>query len=360
MSGKDIVQQPNPQVYSAKIHGRTQSRRWPFVVLSPLCLAVWYFISYNYPSSPPGFLATWLDSPEDCHQPATKEFRWVDIAPSRSLEYTTCFGSYQCARLSVPLNWNTSVEEQDQGPRAAIAVIKLPAKVPVTDPRYGGPVVLNPGGPGESGVHQVLSDGKHLQTALDSPVSPSQSTLGVDGSHAGKYFDILSFDPRGVNNTTPALSCFPHAFNQQTWLLRFLDVGLLWDSESAVGLEWSRAAALGASCSAGRSKDDILPYVNTAQVVEDMVEIIEREGEWREKEAEALLGSLDKGRKQLDGTAVQEIRERTAYRPGEEKIQYWGMSYGTVGILLTFTLHKFWSAASGKILICFHDHTCIS
>lgn len=131
-------------------------------------------------------------SPDDI---AFQDFRWSNVVPSKTLAHTPCFGSYQCARLSVPLTWNVSQYERDNGPQVAIVVVKLPAKVPVTDARYGGPVVLNPGGPGESGVHQVLADGKHIQTTLDSP--------------EGKTFGILSFDSRGVNNTTPSLSCFP-------------------------------------------------------------------------------------------------------------------------------------------------------
>lgn len=276
---------------------RAWPRSWKCTLATwALCLALWVAVSRV-----PLRLTTTLAS-------SSREFLWSHVVPHTSLVYNPCFGEYKCARLSVPLDWNASQRERDSGPRAAIAVIKLPAKVPVTHPRYGGPVVLNPGGPGESGVHQVLADGKHIQTVLDSP--------------NGKLFDILSFDPRAVNNTTPSLSCFPDAFNQQTWLLRFLDIGLLWDSDSVVGLEWARAAALGASCSAARSQVDILPYVNTAQVVEDMVDIIEKEGEWRGKEAERLLG---RGKPAL---------QRTTYHPGEEKIQFWGMSYGTVGNLL--------------------------
>lgn len=305
-------------------------RRRALLVLAPLCLTLLLLISGTCSPSALRLSVIWRVASFETTEKSNslRAFRWSDLEPSQLLDYTPCFGAYQCARLSVPLNWNVSARERDGGPRAAVAIIKLPAKVPVTDPRYGGPVVVNPGGPGESGVFQVLSDGTHLQTVLDTPTPPDQS-FGEDGDN-GKYFDILSFDPRGVNNTTPAIQCFPDAFNQQTWLLRFLDTGLLWDSESVVGLEWARASAMGASCSTDRAgKHEILPYVNTAQVVEDMVEILEREGEWRANEITRLLISAKIGGKQLSSREEEKVRQRAAYHRGQEKIQYWGTSYGT-------------------------------
>lgn len=224
----------------------------------------------------------------------------------------------------MPLNWNTTTDEQELGPRAAIAIIKLPSQVPVTDPRYGGPVILNPGGPGESGVYQVLTDGKNLQTILDAEVE-SSSTQEASSAY-GKYFDILSFDPRGVNNTTPRLRCFSTASDQLDWVASLPDYGMLWHSESIVGMEWARAEALGASCASNEGEDGILRHLNTAQTVEDMVQIIEKEGEWRENEATRLLASVRNTHQQ----STHEIAERTAYQPGQEKVQYWGMSYGTI------------------------------
>ena len=66
----------------------------------------------------------------------------LQVTPSKKLMYTPCYGGFQCARLDAPLNWNAS--DRDGGPRAAIAIVKLPAKVPVTDERYGGAIVVNP------------------------------------------------------------------------------------------------------------------------------------------------------------------------------------------------------------------------
>jgi hypothetical protein len=43
----------------------------------------------------------------------------------------------------VPLDW--TAKDLNGGKRVAVAVARLPAKVPVTDPRYGGAVLINPG-----------------------------------------------------------------------------------------------------------------------------------------------------------------------------------------------------------------------
>lgn len=295
------------------------------------------------------------------------------------MQYASCYEHFQCARLSVPLNWNWTQAEKQTGSRVAIALIKLPAKVLVTHSQYGGPVIVNPGGPGGSGTSQVLLDGKNLQTILDSLVDPRDTMEPANG----KYFDILSFDPRGVNNTTPGLHYFPDVASQERWRLTYPDFGILWDSEGMVGMEMARAIALGVSCSQGLDGEGILRYVNTAQVVEDMVEIIEKEGYWRAEEAARLItledqrasssaSRLDNGKlhsRIIYNDFVREVRDKlqnlttsskdmreafgrqnktnlpencrphmrcnempmqsakkTAYHPGQEKLQYWGMS----------------------------------
>lgn len=130
-----------------------------------------------------------------------------------------------------------------------------------------------------------------------------------------------------MKETTPRLHCFPDAFSQQLWLLDRPGYGELYESNTTFNLEWARTEALGKSCTAQRGNDDIVEYVNTAQVVEDMVEIIERHGEWRQREAERMDG-YPEGLLTVD--EALSISNRTRWHRGAERLQYWGFSYGTI------------------------------
>ncbi|MCJ1291794.1 hypothetical protein MMC34_003339 [Xylographa carneopallida] len=259
-----------------------------------------------------------------------KGFRWEDITPSTSLEYHECFADFQCARLEVPMDWNETIA--GEGDKVAIAIIKRPAKVEVTDPRYAGVILLNPGGPGGSGVSLLLGSGQYLQILLDS-VPQSTDQLGVE-TEDEKYFDLLSWDPRGVNNTTPGHGCIPDPIAQRNWISQNNAIGFSLEDEDVFRNVYSRGRLLGQTCanSDGASTtnrvnggEHLGQYVSTANVVRDMVEIVERHGEWREERAKALLS-----RSCTRSKAADAILERAAWRKGEEQLQYWGFSYGTL------------------------------
>ncbi|KAL5342130.1 TAP-like protein-domain-containing protein [Aspergillus crustosus] len=215
-----------------------------------------------------------------------------------------------------------------QGSRMAIAVARLPAKVPVTDPRYGGAVVLNPGGPGGSGATQALLSGRNLQSIADAAASPSTSQKSED-----RYFDIIGFDPRGVNNTTPGFSCFPNLFSQRNWELQAEADGILGSSADSFMRNWQRAIALNTGCSQaistppGPGQEALGEHINTPPVARDILEIVERHGEWREKQGLEAQRQHD----ELYGYDPQQsLLARSKWKRGQEKLLYWGRSYGTV------------------------------
>ncbi|CAG7948230.1 unnamed protein product [Penicillium nalgiovense] len=75
-------------------------------------------------------------------EPLDTPVTWDEIVPSQSLEYHNCGDEFQCARLEVPMDYERT---DRKGRTFALAIVRLPAKVPVTDPRYGGAVLVNPG-----------------------------------------------------------------------------------------------------------------------------------------------------------------------------------------------------------------------
>ncbi|CAD0107862.1 unnamed protein product [Aureobasidium uvarum] len=238
--------------------------------------------------------------------PATSQFNWGNITATESLVYHDCYGDFQCARLQVPLDW--TAEEAADNRTVQIALIKLPASVPVTDSRYGGAVILNPGGPGGSGVKT------NTQTIASAGPDADEKTA--------KYFDIISFDPRGVKHTTPSFRCFPHFLERLTFEQELAAYGLPGSSDTALPNLWTTYRTLADSCSKRAIEAGIGEHMSTTSVARDIVEIVERHGEWREQEASRLLTS--------SGNSENDLLDHVKYQPGKEMVQYWGVSYGTV------------------------------
>jgi pimeloyl-ACP methyl ester carboxylesterase len=259
------------------------------------------------------------------------------IKPSASLEFYPCFEKYECARLDVPLDW-TATPSQQSKQRAAVAITKLPAKVPVTSKKYGGAVLLNPGGPGGSGVSLVTAIGLNIQTVVDTGKSKILSHDETKGLH----YDIIGFDPRGINNTTPSASCFPDDTSREFWNIQNQAQGMLYQNDSFPAV-WGRTQAMAKGCSERLKNEGVGMYMNTPVVVNDMVAIIEALGEWREKQAQSLVTKTPCKAKD-QGTVL----ERTKWRKGEEKLLYWGFSYGT---LLGATFASMYPDRVGRLVL---------
>jgi pimeloyl-ACP methyl ester carboxylesterase len=103
----------------------------------------------------------------------------VVLPPPVPVEWRGCGGGLDCATVDVPISY-----QDPTGPTLALALVRNPADLP--DERIGT-LVVNPGGPGASGVRRVA---RGFQVSAE----------------VGDRFDIVGFDPRGVGQSTP-ISC---------------------------------------------------------------------------------------------------------------------------------------------------------
>ncbi|MGW5779561.1 alpha/beta hydrolase [Streptomyces sp. NPDC003863] len=92
-------------------------------------------------------------------------------------------GEVQCARLTVPRDYS----RPGDGETFVLPVAKAATAVPG---KRLGSLVLNPGGPGEPGA-KLVEDGVAEEI----------------GKGVRERFDVVSFDPRGVGGSKPALTC---------------------------------------------------------------------------------------------------------------------------------------------------------
>ena len=93
----------------------------------------------------------------------------------------------ECGMLSVPVDY-----AEPDGDVARLAMIRFKA----TGEKIGS-LIINPGGPGESGVEAAAS------------------VVGSLPESVRQRFDLVGFDPRGVANSTPALWCNSDADNDR-------------------------------------------------------------------------------------------------------------------------------------------------
>ncbi|KJA18178.1 hypothetical protein HYPSUDRAFT_45494 [Hypholoma sublateritium FD-334 SS-4] len=209
---------------------------------------------------------TWTSSPLSLNIikiNSDSDFPWDKVLAHKTLVWQKCYDDFQCARLLVPLNYSAPDAEQ-----ASIALIRKRAIVR-RGPLYRGPILINPGGPGGSGVDVVLLGGKTLSTIL------------------GPQFDIVGFDPRGVGRSLPRASFFRTDAARALWAesVRYLNI-----SGEGIGRAWALFHVYGGL--AAENDDGGLKHINTDQTARDMLRIVEAHG--------------------------------------RSKLQYWGFSYGSV------------------------------
>ncbi|MGP3732352.1 alpha/beta hydrolase [Streptomyces sp. GDS52] len=140
----------------------------------------------------------------------------------------------QCASVEVPLD-----HARPDGRRITLAL----SRVPHTAKTYQGPLLVNPGGPGGSG----LTLAGFVAASLPKEVAAQ--------------YDVIGFDPRGVGASKPALDCAPGHFGP----VRPNPVPSTPMVERA-NLE--RVKSFADAC--GKKYADLLPHVNTVSSARDM------------------------------------------------------------------------------------------
>ncbi|MGJ6966724.1 alpha/beta hydrolase [Streptosporangium sp. G11] len=157
--------------------------------------------------------------------------RFIKKAP----KWRRC-GLFRCATFTVPVDY----ADPDNGKTFTLPLIKAPASKP--DQRIGT-LVAAAGGPGQSGTWMVRTFHETW---------PAQIR---------ERFDVVSFDPRGVGGSKPAIDCSLRAGDKPIGKPR-ADLPLVGEVAPYYRL-------IVQACARGTGKD-VLPHVGTANVVTDL------------------------------------------------------------------------------------------
>ncbi|KAF8956424.1 Alpha/Beta hydrolase protein [Flammula alnicola] len=197
---------------------------------------------------------------------AQATFDWESITASDTLSWVGCYSN---ATQCARLNAPLNYSDPSAG-TTAVAVLRFPSPMAGTD-SYRGPVIFSPGGLGGSAIDQVLELGGMLSSVI------------------GPQFDLVAFDVRGAGHTTPLISFFKTDAERAAFDLG-PDEGDPTATPDALPRQWARFQVFGRLA---QDRDDgFLAHVTTDNVARDMLHIVQ------------------------------------AF--GETKLQYWGISYGTV------------------------------
>ncbi|KJZ72246.1 hypothetical protein HIM_08388 [Hirsutella minnesotensis 3608] len=152
----------------------------------------------------------------------------------------------ECSDLDVPMD---QFDARNSGDRAfTLPLVRMRGRNATQN------IVLNPGGPGESGVAFIYTDGPKIHDIV------------------GDGFHLLSFDPRGVNKSRPAARCYP---NKETRKSEFRRDDPDAFSRSKERYAWTRNYVRGCVDNMGEHGK----YINTPQTAADMNSILNAVGQ---------------------------------------------------------------------------------
>lgn len=196
------------------------------------------------------------------------------------LTWKSCGTGIDCATLEVPLEYGHSTSTA----KASIALARYNATVSA-DKRLGS-LLVNPGGPGASGVKFV------------------QGGAGVSASIlSGGLYDIIGWDPRGSGASAPLIECFETAQEE-------FDFESSWPSAPNLWLgQFSNTSADAAVSSAIETFDTAVGSLSKACVAQKSASLYTSSSSYVVRDMAAIVDALD-------GASA--------------KLNYWGFSYGTI------------------------------
>lgn len=155
----------------------------------------------------------------------------------QSIAWTTCHGDLECGTVKVPIDWR----KVTAGSITIALVMHRAASASMGD------LLVNPGGPGGSGVEFV-------ENGID----------GVVTSPVAKRYNVIGFDPRGVGDSQP-VTCFDASGTDN--YLYGIPPGAI-GSPTWIAAEKKISRQLAASCE--QHTGPVLAHIDSVSVAEDM------------------------------------------------------------------------------------------
>jgi pimeloyl-ACP methyl ester carboxylesterase len=155
---------------------------------------------------------------------------------TQTIDWERCGGEFDCATIAVPLDY-----DDPTGDTVDLAVLRSPATGD-TDPL--GSLVVNPGGPGASGVEYA------------------RAARAVVTDDVLERYDVVGFDPRGVGQSEP-IECLGDAE-----LDDYTAADGTPDDDAEVSQFQDAAAAFGEACE--ENTGELLAHVGTDDVARDL------------------------------------------------------------------------------------------